>query len=290
MKKLLLVTTAISLLFGCGKKFETTENGVQYKILFHDVKEKPVGVGDLILANLKLTTEGDSLILETFSNNSPRYIPSDEPVLKLVFEKLSKGDSLEVLVNADTLFNKSFGMPKPANIKNGENIHFTMKIVDVMNQQEILKKRQEQQKELVQKDSLALNDFLKSLSDVKLTNSGLRYIVQKSTNGKAVKSGDKVTVKYKGTLLNGTVFDQSKEGGEPFSFTVGLGQVIKGWDEGLMLMKEGEQFKLIIPSELAYGEGGSGPIPPSSTLVFDVELVKINGEANTKPTAKGGVK
>jgi FKBP-type peptidyl-prolyl cis-trans isomerase len=113
-------------------------------------------------------------------------------------------------------------------------------------------------------------------AEVKQTSTGLRYVVVKSTGGKQAKSGDKVTVKYKGSLLNGNVFDETREGQDPFSFTIGLGQVIRGWDEGLQLMKEGEKYKLIIPSYLAYGEQGQGPIPPLSTLVFDIELVKIN--------------
>jgi FKBP-type peptidyl-prolyl cis-trans isomerase len=276
MKKLFLATAALTLLFSCGKKFETTENGVKYKILSHDENAKPIGKGDLVLVNLILKTEHDSLILETFSKNSPRYIPFEEPVLTQVFSALSKGDSLEILVNADTLFMKSFGMPKPANIKSGENIHFTMKVVESLDQKEILKKRADQQNELSKKDSLALNDFIKTLKDVKQTASGLRYVIEKSNSGKQPKSGDKITVKYKGMLLNGEVFDATKEGAEPFQFTVGLGQVIKGWDEGLLLMHEGEKFKFIIPSNLAYGEGGSGPIPPLSTLIFDVELVKVN--------------
>ena len=276
MKKLFLATAALTLLFSCGKKFETTENGVKYKILSHDENAKPIGKGDLVLVNLILKTEHDSLILETFSKNSPRYIPFEEPVLTQVFSALSKGDSLEILVNADTLFMKSFGMPKPANIKSGENIHFTMKVVESYRSKEILKKRADQQNELSKKDSLALNDFIKTLKDVKQTASGLRYVIEKSNSGKQPKSGDKITVKYKGMLLNGEVFDATKEGAEPFQFTVGLGQVIKGWDEGLLLMHEGEKFKFIIPSNLAYGEGGSGPIPPLSTLIFDVELVKVN--------------
>lgn len=276
MKKLFLATAALTLLFSCGKKFETTENGVKYKILSHDESAKPIGKGDLILVNLILKTEHDSIILETFSKNTPRYIPFEEPVLTQVFATLSKGDSLEILVNADTLFNKSFGMPKPSNIKNGENIHFTMKVVESLDQKEILKKKVDQQRELMTKDSLAIGELLKTLKDVKQTASGLRYVIEKAASGKQPKSGDKIQVRYKGTLPNGEVFDATKEGAEPFTFTVGLGQVIKGWDEGLMLMHEGEKCKFIIPSHLAYGDGGQGPIPPMATLIFDVELIKVN--------------
>jgi FKBP-type peptidyl-prolyl cis-trans isomerase len=94
--------------------------------------------------------------------------------------------------------------------------------------------------------------------------------------GKAVVAGDLITVHYIGTLQNGQQFDNSYTKGQPFSFTVGEGKVIKGWDEGVLGMKTGGQRVLIIPPTLAYGENPVGPIPPNSTLVFSVELVSIN--------------
>jgi FKBP-type peptidyl-prolyl cis-trans isomerase len=88
-------------------------------------------------------------------------------------------------------------------------------------------------------------------------------------------AGNKVTVKYKGSFLDGKVFDQTKEGQPDFVFNVGAKMVIPGWDEGLQLMKEGETCRLLIPWNLGYGEFGSGPIPPFSSLLFDIELVKV---------------
>jgi peptidylprolyl isomerase len=91
---------------------------------------------------------------------------------------------------------------------------------------------------------------------------------QKPTNGQTVK------VHYSGYLTNGTMFDSSVKRDEPFSFTLGSGQVIKGWDEAIAKMKKGEQYRVIIPSELGYGErGAGGVIPPNATLIFDVQLV-----------------
>lgn len=109
-----------------------------------------------------------------------------------------------------------------------------------------------------------------------VTKSGLKYKDTKVGSGPAVKVGDMVTVNYKGWLDNGKVFDTTKKpGGEPFSFNVGSGQVIKGWDEGLQGMKKGGVRQLVIPPELGYGSDDMGAIPPNSTLHFEIELVKI---------------
>lgn len=106
------------------------------------------------------------------------------------------------------------------------------------------------------------------------TESGLQYLVlEEGTGTEHPTKNSKVTVHYHGTLIDGTVFDSSVERGEPISFA--LKQVIKGWQEGLTYMVEGQKVRLFIPSPLAYGKGGSGPIPPSSTLIFDVELISI---------------
>lgn len=93
--------------------------------------------------------------------------------------------------------------------------------------------------------------------------------------GAAVQDGDTVTVNYTGMLLNGTKFDSSYDRGQPFTFTVGAGQVIKGWELGLVGMKVGGARRLVIPPELGYGAASVGPIPANSTLVFDIELLGI---------------
>jgi len=109
------------------------------------------------------------------------------------------------------------------------------------------------------------------------TQSGLEYIEVEAGTGAQAKAGDTVSVHYTGKFQDGKVFDSSVSRGEPITFPLGKGNVIKGWDEGIALMKVGGKAQLIIPPNLAYGErGASGAIPPNSTLVFDVELVAIN--------------
>ncbi len=108
------------------------------------------------------------------------------------------------------------------------------------------------------------------------TSSGLKYVDQVVGTGPSPAPGKRVKVHYTGTLEDGTKFDSSVDRGQPFDFTIGVGQVIKGWDEGVMSMKVGGKRKLIIPADLGYGVAGSGKIPPNATLLFDVELLGIN--------------
>lgn len=105
---------------------------------------------------------------------------------------------------------------------------------------------------------------------------GMKVEILKQGSGQAVKKGDNATVHYMGTLPDGLQFDSSIERNAPFTFKVGEGNVIKGWDLGVEGMKVGEKRKLTIPSELAYGERGFAIIPPSVALTFEIELLKIN--------------
>ncbi|SES22713.1 FKBP-type peptidyl-prolyl cis-trans isomerase [Pedobacter rhizosphaerae] len=120
-------------------------------------------------------------------------------------------------------------------------------------------------------------DNNKKRAGVQTTASGLQYEVITAGTGIKPQATDSVLVHYKGTLINGKQFDSSYDRGEPITLT--LNQVIKGWTEGLQLMPAGSKYKLFVPYNLAYGERGAGQdIPPYSTLIFEIELLKVNGK------------
>lgn len=115
-----------------------------------------------------------------------------------------------------------------------------------------------------------------SAGDTVTTSSGLKYIIIENKDGAESEPGKAAEVHYTGYFTDGKVFDSSVDRNEPFEFILGQGQVIKGWDEGIDLMTVGDKFRLIIPSDLAYGKKGAGNIiPPDAVLIFDVELLSV---------------
>ncbi len=142
----------------------------------------------------------------------------------------------------------------------------------------VAKKKAEAQKEALRlKESSTIAKYIADNEiTVKPTESGLYFISTKEGDGEMPKVGDKVKVHYTGTLLDGTKFDSSRDRNQPFEFVIGKGQVIKGWDEGIAMMKVGGKATLIIPSSIAYGDRQAGAvIKPYSPLKFDVELLEI---------------
>ncbi len=121
------------------------------------------------------------------------------------------------------------------------------------------------------------------------TASGLIYEMIQTGTGKQAQAGDKVVVHYTGTFADGTKFDSSRDRDDPIRFTLGVGQVIPGWDEGIALLKVGDRAKFTIPPSLAYGDREIGPIPPNSTLFFDVELMDVIEKVVVKPYDVTGI-
>ncbi|WP_242457680.1 FKBP-type peptidyl-prolyl cis-trans isomerase [Pedobacter sp. BS3] len=285
---------------------KTTPKGLQYTI-FTDNSGKKIKLNDVITFNFIQKTDKDSVLMNSYEHGSPAKIQVQESKniadLMEVFPLLAEKDSALIKLPTDSIF-KDHEDQRPPFLPKGSSVLFTIKVEQVQTLEEALAERQKimDQMKMDEKASLA-----KYIADNKLelqsTPSGLLYRITKpSTKPKPVK-GDTVYVNYTGRTVDGKVFDSSVESVaktaglqqpgrtyEPISVVVGEGNVIPGWDEGLLLFNEGASGQLLIQSDLAYGERGAGEdIKPFSSLIFDIDLVKVKKPktaATTAPAAK----
>lgn len=178
---------------------------------------------------------------------------------------MSAGDKAQFILP----YNLAYGENPYGLIPAYSNLIFDVELLDILSAEEANQSRTEK----------ARQEFDKYLTDNKIKaerrDSGLVYVCNKNGSGACAAAGQTVTVHYTGKLMDGRVFDSSVERGEPVDFVLGEGRVIKGWDEGVALMKKGEKATLIIPFDLAYGSRQTGMIPPYSNLVFDIEIIDI---------------
>jgi FKBP-type peptidyl-prolyl cis-trans isomerase len=207
---------------------------------------------------------------------------------------IQEGDSLVLQFPIEDLYENTFSMPLPDSLRRGSSVTVCIGAAEVFTMGEYQVYRQEQFMKMedaqTAMDAQILQDYLSQENiDAEVHDSGLRYVVVEQGSGPLAENGQHVNVNYTGKLLNGQVFDTSnsdlaKEAGlynpgrpyVPYSFQLGTGSVIPGWDIGIGLLNAGTKAILYVPSKLAYGTRGSGAgIPPNSILVFDVELVSI---------------
>lgn len=231
---------------------------------------------------------GDSLVVSSREMGQTPYlqIPSAEDELKTLFpvgdvlRMLSVGDSATVAIRIDTI------PQKPTGFENADVIYYDIAVTEILNEEAFQAKQKAEQEKTAalvnEKMTIAQNSreqyYANSLGDqVKTTASGLKYVILEEGSGAMPTAGSMVSVHYIGMLKDGNIFDQSFERGSPIDFPLGQGQVIKGWDEGIALLKEGSRATFFIPANLGYGTEGSPPvIPANAELVFYVELVKAN--------------
>ena len=297
-------------------QFKRTDKGAAYQIISTNPGAK-LKLNDIITFNAIQTTESDSVLFSTYLQGTPikTQIRQSSNVADLmdIFPLLSVNDSAIVKVPVDTIF-KGHEAEMPPIFKKGNSIIFRLKILQVQTLDEAMAERNaamakvkaESEKLKVTENATIIN-YLKIHNIVaNTTASGLRYVINTLGTKPKPQKGDTVYVNYTGRTLEGRVFDSSIEAEakaaglqqpgrtyEPINFALSTSRVITGWDEGLLLLNEGSKAKFIIPSALAYGSQGMGAdIKPYSTLIFDLELVKVVRVKHDalKPVAKTPLK
>jgi FKBP-type peptidyl-prolyl cis-trans isomerase FkpA len=299
MKKLqisLIILAVLSLMVSCKKGGSAGKTPSGYSYTVHKSGSGSIPKeGDYVSADMYVRKDTTLLYSSNMRGRSELFIIEDikdvkDPVTKMLLEGvrlLKKGDSATFVMNLDTM------KTKPAGFEGGKEARITFSVKDVMNEDGFVKTLQPQEKEMflamkpIRARAKAVTDSTeriakdyaagKTPANTQTTASGLKYAIFKEGTGAMPKKGQMVSVHYYGALKDGISFDQSFQRGQPISFPIGQGQVIPGWDEGLMLFKEGSTGALIIPANLAYGDkvDPNGPIPPNAELIFYVDLIKV---------------
>lgn len=273
--------------------FSKTPNNLEYKII-KDVETPKPAVGDYIELHIKVavnnTSVGDSVLYDSrmVNNNKPVPYQLTSPAFKGDLPEglmlLSAGDSAIFRMPVDSI--PMGGGEKPSWFKagTGQKTIYTISMVSVKSQAQMKKEQDEMSAKQREIDDKILQEyFTKNNIKATKTASGLYYKMDKEGTGENAKAGQKVTVNYTGKTLDGKTFDSNVDSSfnhvQPFTFGLGQGQVIKGWDEGVALLKKGGKATLYIPSPLAYGsQGAGGAIKPNSVLMFDVEVTDISAQ------------
>ena len=274
---------------GSEDGYTTTDSGLKFRYINETDNPKPDSTNTLLM-HMVYRTE-DSVLFPAPGQEGPVPVPlMGAPPTSLVYEAfgmMKEGDSANFQVTPQELFTNTFGGPIPPFIDSTDMITFEVGVSEVMSEEEFQAYRMEmmrkQQEDMIaamaeqnRLDSATIAQYLEENNiDAEATESGLRYQITQKGRGVQPAAGDSVFVNYRGTLLDGTEFDSSVEGG-PLGFILGQQQVIAGWDEGIGLLNKGGKAMLYVPSPLAYGpQARSAVIGENAILVFDVELVDV---------------
>jgi FKBP-type peptidyl-prolyl cis-trans isomerase FkpA len=286
---LTLLPAFMLFLFACnsGANYKTTDSGLTYK--FHKTNKgaKPL-IDDVVKIDMAYRFPEDSVIFRSSEYQSPVLLTILASEYKGdIYEGLrmmSINDSTSFKLDAHSFFTRTLrygGLPDF--MQQGDSIYVDIVLHEILNktqfeayqQQETQKYMEEQEKLAIQEENILDNYLQQNNINAQPEESGLIIMVEKAGRGPKPQAGQMIKVHYTGKLIDGTVFDSSVERGTPIEFTIGRGQVIRGWDEGLSKINVGSKATFIIPSYLAYGDQARGAhIKPFSTLIFDVELLE----------------
>ena len=290
--------------------FKKLSSGLQYAFIIDKPTLPKLQEGDQISINMQSVCN-NRIMYNSYQalKGKPAVYGVTKPAFKgdLIegIMLMTPGDSLVCMADAEAIF-KGAKSKMPDYIKPGDKIQYFIKLVSVKSKEQLQKEQQaafqkqmnEQMakqraaaaKQIITDDKLLKGYFIKNKITPEKTASGLYYIVKEEGGGEKAVQGDSIVMNYTGTLLDGTKFDSNEDTAfhhvQPFQFVLGRGAVIKGWDEGVALLKTGTKATFYIPSGLAYGAqarpgGGANPkgIPANSILQFDVHLVKATHPA-----------
>ena len=274
-----LLVAGVALFAACkGDGFKTTENNLYYKFEKQNPNAQQVQEGDVLVG--ELTVKFDTVTIFSTKGQARRIaqaVPNFEIHVGEGLLMMHVGDVATFALDADTMakYLQPNQMPPTYKPGKGMKFYYEVSLQDIVTKEELMQEQanfEANMEERRNSEPTELAEYIQNNNITAKPNAeGLYVIVKKRGTGAKVMAGNEVTVKYTGSLLDGTVFDSNT-----FSFVIGQEKVFRGWDQGLMGLNVGTSAQLIIPSNMAYGSRGFGDkIPPYSPLVFEVEILEV---------------
>ena len=285
MKKILVLAATTAILASCGTKepeFQSLGDGVEACFVEVNVDSAVAKPGDVWNMDFDYYNSNDSLIYTSrdVAQDFLMYAPKD--IAKGSVEKgimmMHKGDSAVFKASAEVFFREVRKMKKmPKFVKPGDLLTFHVRMKNIYDGKEYQRQIDEYNERMEAQELLILHDYIRNEGiKVQPSKTGLYKIINKQGYGADTAAGKTVTVHFVGSFIDGREFDNSYTRREPYTFKLGEGKSIPGFEEGIATMRKGEICRLIMPSTLGYGSRGiSGRISPFATLIFDVELVDM---------------
>lgn len=284
MKNLFFSFAIIILVISCGgsdSKFQKHESGLEYRIVEKNSGDSLLKVGDLVYLDFSYETEDgkemynsknyDRKYLRTIAKPSHKGGSFEDGILLL-----GPGDSAVFKIHAESFlrFTEQYAN-LPKNISHDDYLIVKLRVLEKITKEDYTKILAEKYHQSEEAEITLLNKYLKNFNiNEEPKESGLIFVERVKGKGKQAENGNFITVHYSLMLIDGDLVETTL-GAEPFRFRLGNKSVIQGWEEGIALMREGGQASLILPSKIAYGKEGKGNILPYTTLIFEVELLKV---------------
>ncbi len=260
------------------QKYETTTNGLQYRIL-EKGKGKRAVMGDILRLHLSYSNEIGAVIYDSKVLGDTFMIRLSEPTFKGGIEEgfalLNEGDSAEFIVSADSIFDKLFKAPMPPSVMKGEKLHFNVRFKKIVSVEEMNQFMPGASNPEAEEENRIQDYLIKNGLQVAPRKPGVYYVVFKEGAGDPPKEGDEITVRYTAKDMSGKVYDAPESNNGAITFKLGEGDFLPEWIAIVRGMKKGELSRLVLSSANAYGAKQSGPVPPNTPLVFDLEMVSI---------------
>lgn len=282
MKISAYIVLSMLILAGCGTKkdeFKKHKHGFQYMFIDRAQAGLSPRIGDIATMRIAVKAPNDSVIKKTNFFRVQVKKSAYKGGINQAIRFMREGDSIAFLIDALKYYRHDAKEKNvPDIIQKGDLLRFDIRLTDVQSMEEFQRERKINKISGEKREALALKKFLRSIAiSDSVTMDSIYVKKEKTTDGKQPEPGDKVSIHYLGYFVDGDPFDNSYERGKPFQFRIGSKQVIEGLEKGVQKMHVGEKATIVIPSPLAYGSEGmpKANIAPFTTLIFDVELLKV---------------